>query len=481
MKVLQNYVNGKWVYASASEQIPVHAPSSGEQIVFSPRSKVADINSAVDAASEAFEGEKWKSFKPHERGAILFEMANMIRESSDELAHLETLDTGKPLSQARSDVEAAARYFEYYAGAADKVFGETIPVEPGILDYTIREPVGVTAHIIPWNYPLQVASRSCAAAIATGNTVVMKPAEDTPLTAVKLAEMFDRTALPDGVFNLVMGYGAEAGAALSAHPFVNHITFTGSVETGSAVMTAAARNIVPVTLELGGKSPNLVFADCDQDLAANWVVKSILQNAGQTCSAGSRLLVESSVKDDFLKKVLERMEKTVIGPGEDDPDIGPILNGTQYERIEEFMNAVHHEGGRFLLGGAREVVAGYEGGYYFQPTVIDGLSSHSKVASEEVFGPVLSVFSFDSEEEAIRLANGTEYGLVTGIWTKDIARGHKVAEKVKAGQIFINNYGAGGGIQMPFGGYKKSGFGREKGLEALRNYTQLKNVAVRVY
>ena len=479
MKKHKMYVNGKWIDSIGQEWLVTRNPATGEVLAEIPRGKKEDVDAAVRAARTTFESEEWQSFPPIERGRILHKVADALRADAEEIALLETLDTGKPLTQARKDVEASALYFEYYAGMADKIFGETIPVQPGILDYTLREPIGVTAHIVPWNYPLQIISRSTAAAIATGNTVVAKPAEDTPLTAIKLAEIFDQTALPKGVFNLVTGYGFEAGAAISEHPDVDHITFTGSVQTGSAVMMGAAKNVKPITLELGGKSPNIVFDDCNQEEAVDWVVRSIIQNAGQTCSAGSRLLVQQTIKDEFLKKVVAKMEAIQIGKGVDDLDLGPILNEKQFTRILEFMDVANKEGAQFLTGGKRQETAGLENGYFFQPTVIDGLAPKSYVAQEEIFAPVVAAFTFETEQEAIELANGTEYGLVTGIWTKDGARAHRVASKIRAGQVFINNYGAGGGVQMPFGGYKKSGFGREKGLEALRNYTILKNVALK--
>ncbi|MDQ0219262.1 aldehyde dehydrogenase family protein [Peribacillus cavernae] len=478
MQSKRMYINGEWTESISKETLNVLNPANSERLYDVPRGNSKDIDRAVEAARTAFESEQWQTFKPHERGRILFEVAQAIRNEKETIAEMETLDCGKPITQARADVEAAARYFEYYAGVADKILGETIPVEPSILDYTVREPVGVTAHIIPWNYPIQISSRSTAAAIATGNAVVMKPAEDTPATALKLADIFEKTALPKGIFNVVTGYGYEAGTALSDHPGVDHITFTGSVETGTAVMTMAAKHITPVTLELGGKSPNIVFRDCNQEEALNGVIRSIIQNAGQTCSAGSRLLIESTFHDEFVGKVCERMHDLVIGPGMDDPDIGPILSEKQLNRIEEFMKLAKEEKVDILVGGGRELVQGAEGGYYFQPTVLDHVDSESKLAQEEIFGPVLAVFTFETEAEALALANQTEYGLVTGIWTTDIGRALRLAGGIRAGQIFINNYGAGGGIQMPFGGYKKSGFGREKGLEALKNYTQVKNVAI---
>jgi aldehyde dehydrogenase (NAD+) len=477
MNLLKMYINGQWTESESKEYIQVFDPSDYREVAQVPRGKSIDVNIAVQAARKTFDSIEWKRVTPHERGKVLYEIAQKIRSRMDELAELESIDVGKPLSQAYDDVEAAARYFEFYAGAADKILGETIPIEYGILDYTVREPVGVTAHIIPWNYPIQISSRSVAAAIACGNTVVMKPAEDTPLTALKLAELFDETDLPKGVFNVVTGLGNEAGKALASHPDINHITFTGSLQTGIAVMAAAAKNIVPVTLELGGKSPHLVFRDCNQEEAVNGIVKSIIQNAGQTCSAGARLIVEESVYEEVTMKIIDRFKKITIGPGKLNYDIGPIISKKQFERIQSFLQ-VKNKDWEILVGGNRVFVEGYESGYYMEPTLIRITNPYCEIAQEEIFGPVICVITFNTEEEAIHLANSTKYGLVTGIWTNDIKRAHRIASQVQSGQVFINNYGAGGGIQMPFGGYKKSGFGREKGLEALRNYTQLKNVAV---
>jgi len=471
------YINGRWVPSINEETIEVTNPSNGEIIATIPRGNANDIDDAVKAAKEAFASEAWRRVKPHERGYLLFVMAEKIRENRDELAELETMDVGKPLAQGYADIDAAIRYFEFYAGAADKLMGDTIPIQDGIIDYVVREPIGVTGHIIPWNYPIQIMSRSVAAAIATGNTVVVKSAEDTPMTAFKLTEFFAESDLSDGVFNHVTGYGYEAGAALSSHSLMNHITFTGSVETGTAIMKSAADNIVPVTLELGGKSPNIVFSDCDVEKAIDGVVKAITQNAGQTCSAGSRLLIESTFKDTFIEKIIHRFKQLTIGPGLENKDIGPILNETQFKRIQRYIELAKTEG-EILFGGKEVVVEGSENGFYIEPTIIDNLKPDSKLAQEEIFGPVLSILTFDNEEEALQLANNTNYGLVTGIWSQDISRAHYLASRIDSGQVFINNYGAGGGIQMPFGGYKKSGFGREKGWMALYNYTQVKNVAI---
>ena len=474
-------IDGDWVGSAAREVITSIDPANREPVAEVPRGKAADIDRAVEAARQAFEASEWSEMVPAERGRILLRLAGRIREKQEEVARLETLDSGKPISQSRVDVEVAARYCEYFAGVADKILGETIPVRPDILDYTLREPFGVTAHIVPWNYPIQIAARGVAPALAAGNTAVLKPAEDTPVTAIKLAEMAQEAGLPDGVLNVVTGYGKEAGAALVSHPGIDHVTFTGSVPTGIGVMKAAAENVKPVTLELGGKSPNIVFGDADLDEALTWVVRSIVQNAGQTCSAGSRLVVERSIHDEFVSRVVEKMESLTIGPGMEDPDLGPIVSEKQLRRILGYIEVARTDGGTILTGGGRPRVDDLPDGFFFEPTVLDDLTPEHRLAREEIFGPVLTVLSFETVDEAVKIANSTEYGLIAGIWTNDINKAHWVASRVRAGQIFVNNYGAGGGIEMPFGGYGKSGFGREKGLESLKGYTQLKNVAVKLH
>lgn len=474
------FINGTWTKGTGTQTINVLNPANSEVIATIPRGTKKDINEAVAAAREAFNREDWKQVKPFERGEILFAISEKMKQERDGLAKLEATDVGKPLTQAYADVDAAIRYFRFYGGSADKVMGDTIPIQDGLLDYVVREPVGVTAHIVPWNYPLQIISRSVAAAIATGNTVVVKSAEDTPLTAMKLSQYFDELDLPAGVFNHVTGYGHEAGAALSGHPDINHVTFTGSVPTGIAVGQAAMANVVPTTLELGGKSPNIVFQDCRIEETLEAVVRSVIQNAGQTCSAGSRLIVESSFKEEFLQRLKKRFEQLSIGAGMDNPDVGPILNQKQFDHVQQMIQLASEEG-NIITGGKAVTVEGNEAGLYLEPTIVDGVAPKSRLAQEEIFGPVVTVFEFTDTEKALELANSTDYGLVTAIWTQDISRAHYLASRIDAGQVFINNYGAGGGVQMPFGGYKRSGFGREKGWEALSNYTVVKNVAIKYH
>ena len=468
-------INGEWIFGP--KDIQVVNPSTGQPLVTISNATFEQIDEAVESANRAFEGEEWRRVKPFERGQLLVELAQYIRVNAEKWAQLESLDVGKPMTQARGDIEAAARYFEFYGGAADKVMGETIPIEDGLLNAVVLEPVGVTVHIVPWNYPVQITSRSVAAAIATGNAVIVKSAEDTPLTTHEIVKWL-KERLPKGIIQHITGYGRDVGAYLSSHPGIHHITFTGSVPTGISVMQAAAQNVVPVTLELGGKSPNIVFKDADEKQALEGVLRAIVQNAGQTCSAGARLLIESSYKEAFLAKLVTLFEKITVGAGEQDLDMGPLLNETQFNKITSLL-ALAAKDGDVLTGGKSLDIEGYPEGYYVAPTIVDGLDVSHPLAMEEIFGPVLTVFTFETVAEAISMANATPYGLVAGIWTSNLNTAHYVASRVKAGQVFINNYGAAGGIQMPFGGYKKSGIGREKGLVALRNYTQMKNIAIR--
>ncbi len=477
MQVIPMLINGKWVQGDGQGLIDVVNPSTGEVLAQIKNASKEQVDEAVRAARHAYESEEWRQVKAYERGQLLIQLAQYIRMHAEEWSLLECRDVGKPLTQARADVEAAARYFEFYGGAADKIMGDTIPIEDGILNAVVLEPVGVTVHIVPWNYPLQITARSVAAAIATGNAVIVKSAEDTPLTTHAMTKWF-ADKLPRGIFQHITGLGRDVGPFLTTHTDINHITFTGSVPTGIEVMKAAAQNIVPVTLELGGKSPNIVFKDAPMEQALEGVMRAIIQNAGQTCSAGARLLIEKDVKEMFVAKLVKKFQTLKIGPGEADVDMGPLLNQQQYLKISTLLKQAK-ENGYVISGGETITIKGYEKGYYIQPTILDGVDANAALAQEEIFGPVLTILTFTSIDEAIALANGTDYGLVAGVWSKDLDTAHYVASRVKAGQVFVNNYGAAGGIQMPFGGYKKSGIGREKGFVALRNYTQMKNIAIR--
>jgi acyl-CoA reductase-like NAD-dependent aldehyde dehydrogenase len=416
---------------------------------------------------------------PAERGRIMQRIAQSLRDRVEELATLESRDNGKPLRQARTDVQVASRYFEFFAGIADKIMGHTIPLGPGFLDYTIREPIGVSAHIVPWNYPIQIGARGVAPALAAGCTVVLKPSSEAPMTALRLGEIALDCGLPPGVLNVVPGTGSEAGVALASHPRINQLTFTGSVDVGIQVAKMAAQNVVPVVMELGGKSPNVVFADADLDLAAQGVANAIFQNAGQTCSAGSRLLVERKAHGALVDRLATRAKSMRVGPGVSDPDMGPIISKRQLETIERYVQVGTAEGARVAAGGARPNDPSLARGFYFEPTLLESVSPDMRVAREEIFGPVLAIIDFDDFDEAATIANHSDYGLVAGIWTRDINKAMTLASRIKSGQVYINTYGAGGGVELPFGGYKKSGYGREKGLESLASYTQVKNVCIK--
>ena len=357
--------------------------------------------------------------------------------------------------------------------------GHTIPLGPGFLDYTIREPIGVSAQIVPWNYPIQIGARGVAPALAAGCAVVLKPSSEAPMTALRLGEIALGCGLPPGVLNVVPGTGSEAGVALASNPHINQLTFTGSVDVGIAVAKMAADNVVPVVMELGGKSPNIVFADADLDLTVQGVANAIFQNAGQTCSAGSRLLVERKTHDALVQRLADRAKTMRIGPGVSDPDMGPIISKRQLETIEGYVAVGTGEGATVAAGGSRPSDPSFGRGFYYSPTLLDQVSPDMRVAQEEIFGPVLAIISFDELEEAVELANRSQYGLVAGVWTRDINKAMAVASRIQSGQVYINTYGAGGGVELPFGGYKKSGYGREKGLESLASYTQVKNVCVK--
>jgi aldehyde dehydrogenase (NAD+) len=472
-------IDGQRVAASDGGTFEVYDPSTGDVLATVAKATKADVRRAVQSARAALESKAWAGITPAERGRLLFRMAQAIRDRAEELSTLESRDNGKPLRQARADVQVAARYFEFFAGIADKIMGNTIPLGPGFLDYTIREPIGVSAQIIPWNYPIQIGARGVAPALAAGCTVVLKPAEDAPMTALRLGEIALACGLPPGVLNVVPGMGPEAGAALASDPDINQLTFTGSVEVGTLVAKMAADNIVPVVMELGGKSPNIVFADADLELAVQGVANAIFQNAGQTCSAGSRLLVERQVHDALLARLVSSAKSMRVGPGVSDPDMGPIISKRQLETIEGYVKIGAVEGARIAVGGSRPEDPSLSRGFYYSPTLLDDVAPQMRVAQEEIFGPVLAIISFDELDEAADLANRSQYGLVAGIWTRDINKALSLAARIKAGQVYINTYGAGGGVELPFGGYKKSGYGREKGLEALASYTQLKNVCVK--
>jgi aldehyde dehydrogenase (NAD+) len=412
-----------------------------------------------------------------DRGRVLSAMGRKVLEQVDLLAHLEALDVGKPLKQGRADAVALARYLEFYGGAADKVHGQTLPYQTGFTALTWREPHGVTAHIVPWNYPMQIVGRSVGAALAMGNACVLKPAEEACLTVLAFARIARDAGLPDGALNVVPGLGEEAGAALSSHAGVDHISFTGSVATGTLIQAAAAKNTIPVTLELGGKSPQIVFADADLDAALPYLVSAGIQNAGQTCSAASRILVQREVYDAVLERMVQRYRALRVGPALADLDMGPVISRRQHDIVSHYL-ALARDAGLQIAAQGELVAEAPASGHYLRPTLVAGVPGEHTLAQEEIFGPVQVLIAFDDEADAIRIANGTPFGLVAGVWTRDGGRQLRMARALKCGQVFVNNYGAGGGVELPFGGVKRSGHGREKGFEALYGFSSLKTVAI---
>lgn len=469
----QIFIDGKWLAPAGGQTIPMISPSDRQTIGAVARGTAADIDSAVAAARRAFLGE-WSRTTATDRGRLLTRMGQAILDHHEELARIEAADTGKPLKLARNDVTAAARYFEFYGGAADKLHGETIPFLDGYQVMMVREPRGVTGHIIPWNYPAQMFGRTLAAALAAGNTTVLKPAEEACLSCVRLTQLAAEVGFPTGTINLVTGYGEEAGAALSAHPGIDFLSFTGSPEVGTLVQKAAADNHVPCVLELGGKSPQIVFEDADVEKALPVIIGAIVQNSGQTCSAGSRVLVQRPIYDEFVAALARRMNAVQVGPHEADLDCGPVISEVQQKRVLGFLERARKDGVQVVGEGRLDPRA--KDGFYVKPTLLGPVPLSHELAREEVFGPVLAALPFDDEAEAVEIANGTEYGLIAGIWTENGARQMRVAKKLRVGQVYVNGYGAGGGIELPFGGFKRSGHGREKGFEALREYTVAKTV-----
>ncbi|MDQ6433856.1 aldehyde dehydrogenase family protein [Mesorhizobium sp. LHD-90] len=475
----RHFIDGAWRPASGGGVMESFDPGRASPHAVFAAGDEEDVAAAVAAAKRAGEG-AWKKALPRERGRILSRTAELIRQNSERLAIAEVLDSGKTISEARGDVAGAARCFDYYAGAADKNEGKSFPLGEDYSSFSLNEPVGVTAHIVPWNYPLSTAARSVAPALAAGCTAVVKPAEQTPMTALMLAELLHMAGLPAGVCNVVTGTGSAAGAPLAAHPDISHITFTGSTATGMGVMQAAARNVASVTLELGGKSPNVVLADADLDLALDNVVGAIFENAGQICSAGSRLVIERSIHAEFIERLVRRAQDLRMGHGlSETVNFGAINSAGHLAKISSYLDGARARGLTVATGGNVAADPATGKGWFFEPTVIDDLAWDDPVVQEEIFGPVLAVQVVDDFDEAVAAANCTRYALVAGIFTRDLSRAHRFARAVDAGQVYVNEYFAGG-IETPFGGNRKSGIGREKGLVAVHSYCKVKSVTVRI-
>jgi aldehyde dehydrogenase (NAD+) len=467
------FIDGKWVDSVSGKTFDTINPATEEVITSIAEGDKADIDLAVTAARKAFEEGSWRKTDARDRGRILLRIMDLIEKNKEELAWLETLDNGKPISETtNADLPLVIDCLLYYAGWADKIHGETIPVRGEFFNYTLREPVGVVGQIIPWNFPLLMAAWKIAPALACGNTVVLKPAEQTPLTALRLGEICQEAGLPDGVLNIVPGYGPTAGAALSEHMDVDKIAFTGEYTTGRIIMQASSKNLKRVSLELGGKSPNIVFADSDIDSAVNGAMTGIFFNQGEVCCAGSRLFLEKSIHDEFVEKLSDKASNLRVGNPEDaGTQMGAQVSKEQFDKILGYIDSGKQEGAKLVTGGER---CGKRG-YFVKPTIFDAVDNNMKIAREEIFGPVVSAITFDDVTDMVRQSNLSIYGLAAAVWTRDIKKAHRLARDLKAGTIWINTYNTFDAAS-PFGGFKQSGFGRELGIHALELYTQVKSV-----
>jgi acyl-CoA reductase-like NAD-dependent aldehyde dehydrogenase len=476
-KLWKLLINGNQVDAASGETFEVINPATNETLASVAKAGREDVDAAVAAAREAFDKGKWVRMGAARRASILYKVAQIMRDRSNEIAHLEVTNNGKAIGQAKAELSQAIEDFEFFAGAATKIMGNTIPVPGNFLNYTVREPIGVCAQIVPWNYPIMMAAWKLAPALAAGNTVVLKPASATPLTALLLGEICLEAGVPAGVVNVLPGPGADVGAYLAEHPGVDKIAFTGETETGRDIMRRAAGTLKRVTLELGGKSPNLVFEDADLDHAVNGSLFAIYYSAGQSCEARSRLFVQDSIYDRFVEQFVEKTKRLKVGdPLDPATNVGSLISPRHLERVDNYVNIGREEGAEVLAGGEK-AGNGLEKGNFYMPTVLAGVTNKARVAQEEIFGPVVTIMPFSSEAEAIQLANDVVYGLAGTIWTKDVGRAHRVAGQIKSGVVTINTpFTAFPGL--PFGGYKQSGFGRELSMEALDLYTELKSVLI---
>jgi aldehyde dehydrogenase (NAD+) len=466
-------IGGDWVPAGSGETLDVINPATQEVLLAVPRGRAGDINDAVQAAAAAFPA--WRDASPVARAEALYRWADLCRRHEAEISSLESMEVGHP----HWGPSPVPRTLTYVAGLADKITGQTLPAAaPGVLGMTVREPFGVCGSIIPWNVPGPIMVTDVAPAIAVGNTIVVKPAEDAPLTCLLIAKLAADAGIPPGVINVVTGYGAEAGAALPAHPLIRRMSFTGSPETGSKIMAACAGNLIPLHVELGGKAPQIVLGDANLARAVPSIVRSITLNTGQVCAAGSRLLVSQSMRQQVVDAVAEEFGKVRIGPWYEDVQMGPLISAKQEQRVLGYLEIGREEGAEVVAGGHKMAGRKYDKGFFVEPTIFDRVGPDMRIAQEEIFGPVLSVLSYDDDDEAVAIANGTRYGLNASIWTSDVSRAVRLATSVQAGQVTINGFGSFGVIGAPWGGYKHSGFGRTMSADSVLDYTQLKSIII---
>ena len=470
------FIDGKWQPSHTGELFETVNPATEEVLAQVPRADAQDVDAAVQAAYRALKG-AWSEITPAERGRLLYRLAQTIEHHREELAELETLDNGKPLREALGDIDGVVQTIEYNAGAADKLQGDTIPLGKEVVDFTWLEPLGVTAHIVPWNFPLGIAVRSIAPALAAGCTVVLKPAEETPLSALRFAGLAKEVGFPDGVLNVVTGFGEEAGAALVRHPLVHGVTFTGSAETGRKVMAQAAEAIKPLVLELGGKNALIVFEDADLERAVTDAIEAVFGNCGQVCSAASRLVLHRPIYGQFMEEFRQRAARLKVAPGLENGDLGPLVSKQQLQRALQYIRQGIEQGAKLSLGG--EQPPHLSRGYFLLPTIFESVHPRMTIAQEEIFAPVVVAMEFDDEAQAVQLANDVSYGLVAGVYTQDIRRALTLARQLESGSVWINGWYLGG-VQAPTGGVKASGFGRERGLPGIHNYLQIKNVAIKL-
>lgn len=470
------WIDGREVEAEAGEYFSVIDPSSGKEIGFTARGKSVDVDCAIAAARKAFQSQAWHGLKPYERGRLMLKLAKRIDAEKDRLAKLLSWENGKPLRQSYDEVETTVRNFEYYGGWADKIHGRIVPISNEVLDYIRLEPLGVVGHIIPWNYPLDIFARGVAPCLAIGNTVVVKPAENTPLSTLAIAKLTGEEGFPPGVINVVSGYGKEAGAALAGHHEIQALAFCGSISSGKEVLHAAAKNVTPVvSLELGGKSPLIIFESANLEEAALSGAHSILYNAGQSCGCLSRVLVQKDVAEPVIRRIKGILANVKVGAWDEDADIGPLVSQAQLERVMDYVRQGQSEGAELVFGGRQIKSGSFSKGFFMEPTVFTGVRLGMRIVDEEIFGPVLGVMIFETEEEGVLIANGSKYGLSAEIWTRDLSQAHRVAAQLDVSHVTING-GGGFGVEAPFGGVKQSGFGREGGWESISQYSRVKNV-----